>query len=101
MMTSFRHYLVSGRVQGVGYRRFVHREAVRLGLRGRVRNLSDGRVEVYAEGSESVLRELESLLAEGPSFSQVISVDAQTLQGSAFDTRVFEVVTDGEKPWVF
>ncbi|HVK61712.1 MAG TPA: acylphosphatase [Bdellovibrionales bacterium] len=94
-----RRYLVSGRVQGVGYRRFVHREATRLDLKGRVRNLEDGRVEVYVEGNESVLRELESLLAEGPSFSQVSNVDVQTLNESAFDARVFEVVADGEAPW--
>ena len=53
-MAAYR-YLVSGRVQGVGYRYFVLREAERLGLAGFARNLPDGRVEVVAEGAEEVL----------------------------------------------
>ena len=44
------HYLVKGRVQGVGFRWFVHREAAEIGLRGWVRNTEDGHVEVVAAG---------------------------------------------------
>ena len=73
-MAAYR-YLVTGRVQGVGYRYFVLREAERLGVAGFTRNLSDGRVEVVAEGSDEVLDELESGLRRGPSFAAVNGVD--------------------------
>ncbi len=68
------HALVSGRVQGVGYRAFTKRIAKRLGLTGFVRNLSDGRVEVYAEGDEDRLGELLNYLWEGPYFAKVESI---------------------------
>jgi acylphosphatase len=73
-MAAYR-YVVTGRVQGVGYRYFVLREAERLGLAGFARNLPDGRVEVVAEGAEDVLGELESRLRRGPSFAAVAGVD--------------------------
>ena len=53
-----RHFLVKGRVQGVGFRWFVQREACQLGLRGWVRNTADGDVEVMAAGGEEQLRDL-------------------------------------------
>jgi acylphosphatase len=66
-----RYFLVEGRVQGVGYRFFVEHEANRLGLRGYVRNLYDGRVEVYALGEPEVLERLRERLEQGPSGSRV------------------------------
>lgn len=95
----FRHYLISGRVQGVGYRRFAQKKAIELKINGRVRNLGDGRVEIFAEAEEGVLMRFESLLAEGPSFSQVKSVAQRTLEEPAFETQTFEIVDDGEAPW--
>src|SRR4051794_8262622 len=53
-----RRYLVHGRVQGVGFRWFVQKQAERLGLKGYTRNLDDGSVEVYAIGSEADLSDL-------------------------------------------
>jgi acylphosphatase len=50
-----RYYLVKGRVQGVGFRWFVHREAAGLALRGWVRNTESGHVEVVASGDEASL----------------------------------------------
>ena len=70
-----RRYLVRGRVQGVGFRYFVQREAVRLGLAGWVRNLDDGRVEVHAQGSPASLDGLSGALWRGPRFSGVRGVD--------------------------
>ncbi len=72
-------YLVHGRVQGVGYRYFVLRQAEALGLAGFARNLADGSVEVVAEGSEQALAALESKLREGPSFSEVSDVERETV----------------------
>jgi acylphosphatase len=68
---------VRGTVQGVGYRWFVERAAVELGLAGYVRNLDDGRVEVYAVGPAQQLSELAGLLRKGPRWSDVRGVDEQ------------------------
>jgi acylphosphatase len=69
--------LVSGHVQGVGYRRFVQRRATDLGLVGFVENLTDGKVEVVAEGYREELEHLLHFLRRGPIHSQVEAVDAQ------------------------
>jgi acylphosphatase len=69
-----RRYWVSGDVQGVGYRFFAVRVAQRLGLAGFVRNLSDGRVEVYAIGEPRDLEDLRQELERGPRAAQVSGV---------------------------
>jgi acylphosphatase len=61
-----RRYLISGIVQGVGFRYFTQDEAERLRLSGYVRNLRDGRVEVYAIGSQENLARLRTILERGP-----------------------------------
>ena len=63
-----------GRVQGVGFRYFVWREAGVLGLNGWVRNRSDGSVEVLAAGQREALESLGHRLEEGPRSSRVTSV---------------------------
>jgi acylphosphatase len=65
------HFLIQGRVQGVGFRWFVHREASQLDLRGWVRNTEDGEVEVVAHGKEADLAELRASLRRGPRGSRV------------------------------
>jgi acylphosphatase len=65
------HFLIQGRVQGVGFRWFVHREASELELRGWVRNTEDGEVEVVAAGSDADLAELRASLRRGPRGSRV------------------------------
>jgi acylphosphatase len=65
------HFLIQGRVQGVGFRWFVHREASELELRGWVRNTEDGDVEVVAAGRQQDLSELRSSLRQGPRGSRV------------------------------
>lgn len=77
-MAAFR-FRVRGRVQGVGYRYFVLREAEQRQVTGYVRNLGDGGVEVVAEGSEEGLRDLEGRLREGPAFSQVEAVEREAI----------------------
>jgi acylphosphatase len=72
-----RRYRVHGRVQGVGYRYFVQHAAARLGIRGWVRNLDDGSVEVYAVGSRADHDELGARLHRGPSMADVRGVEVQ------------------------
>jgi len=67
---------VSGKVQGVNYRTFVKETAGELGIRGYVRNVSDGSVEVVAQGEESELQSLIEQLWKGPFFASVDDVDA-------------------------
>ena len=93
-----RHYLVTGRVQGVGFRYFVKTKAVALGVKGRVRNLEDGRVEVMAQASEDVLRKFEAELVQGPPSSKVL--DLAKREVAAGNEQGFEIAEDGEQPWV-
>jgi acylphosphatase len=65
------HFLVQGRVQGVGFRWYVNREASELCLRGWVRNTEEGDVEVVASGNEADLAELRSSLRRGPRGARV------------------------------
>ncbi len=65
------HFLIRGRVQGVGFRWFVHREASELELHGWVRNTEDGEVEVVAAGAVEDLSELRTSLRRGPRGSRV------------------------------
>lgn len=68
-------YRVRGRVQGVGFRYFVEHSAQALGLRGWVRNVDDGSVEVYASGTSGQLSDLEGLLRQGPRWAEVRGVE--------------------------
>ena len=69
-----RHYRIRGRVQGVGYRYFARRAAQRLGVRGYVRNLPDGDVEVHAEADIDTLQEFRTELECGPASSRVSEI---------------------------
>ena len=69
-----RRFLVTGRVQGVGFRWFVLRLAQHEALGGFVRNLPDGRVEVVASGDQAALERLLAALREGPPHAQVAGV---------------------------
>lgn len=67
--------LVSGEVQGVGYRQFVRRHALDLGLAGYAENLADGRVEVVAEGEREDLELLLVRLRMGPAHAEVEEIE--------------------------
>ena len=75
LMPLCRRYLVSGRVQGVSYRANAERAAQRIGVRGWVRNLDDGRVEALAVGSAEELAEFYAWLRRGPRFAEVTDVE--------------------------
>jgi acylphosphatase len=73
------HMLVSGRVQGVGYRFFARDAAQALGLCGWVRNLSGGGVEIEAEGAQEDIDRLIEKLKVGPPLSRVTDVETQVM----------------------
>jgi acylphosphatase len=68
------HFLIRGRVQGVGFRWFVHREAADIGLRGWVRNTDTGEVEVLVAGDSADIADLRSELRKGSRGSRVDAV---------------------------
>ncbi len=74
-MKPARTYVISGRVQGVGFRYFAERVANQLGIRGYVKNLSTGSVEVYAIGNEPALEEFKRRLSEGPRSARVTGIE--------------------------
>jgi acylphosphatase len=75
-----RHYLVSGDVQGVGFRFFTQRVAARHQVVGFVRNLADGRVEVHAEGSPEGVEGFKHDLAAGPQHARVEQVEEVSVE---------------------
>ncbi len=72
--------IVSGRVQGVWFRRFTKEQADANGVLGWVRNLPDGRVEACLSGPANAVRHVEALLYEGPPLAEVIEVQAEELE---------------------
>ena len=78
--------LVEGRVQGVGFRYFVFRQARRFGIVGWVRNLDNGCVELQAAGEADPMREFLDQVRTGPSFSYVSRVDVREVAAEEFDS---------------
>ncbi len=96
-MKRTQHILISGHVQGVGYRAFTKNCAEQLGICGWVRNLEDGRVEALLQATEEEWRALEKLLLQGPRLSQVTGVELQLVQYKQ-EFVVFEIHDDGDQP---
>ncbi len=83
----FRRYLITGRVQGVGFRWFVEREARLIGVGGWVRNRDNGAVEVLASGSNAQLGSLYDRLKEGPRAARIDEVEVEDAAPfSGYDT---------------
>ena len=93
-----KHYLISGRVQGVGYRAFTRRRAEELKLKGWVRNLKDGRVEAVAQGSDDGLNAFAKSLWQGASHGQVDNVSVNEPATVEDLSNGFEVRKDGSEP---
>jgi acylphosphatase len=74
-----RKFLISGIVQGVGFRFFVMRAAARHQMRGTVRNMPDGRVEVVAEGDRDAMDEFKKELSTGPAMAEVSDIEETDL----------------------
>jgi acylphosphatase len=76
-MKKYIHAYIYGIVQGVGYRYFAYKWAKKLGIKGMVKNLSDGRVEVEGEGEEESLNLFLEKLSQGPLGAVVEKIDVQ------------------------
>jgi acylphosphatase len=86
------HIIVSGLVQGVGFRMFVQREASARSLSGWTRNLPDGTVEIEAQGSSGLVDELLRQSRIGPSHSRVTSIKVREMAINATD-KGFRILT--------
>ena len=76
-------FVVTGRVQGVGFRWFVRHAAERLGLSGHARNLPDGTVEVVVQGPADAVAQLETALRQGPPTATVTGVTRERIPDQA------------------
>jgi acylphosphatase len=86
------HYLVKGRVQGVGFRWFVQREAAEIGLRGWVRNTDQGDVEIVAMGEPEELAELKDALRKGSRGSRVdVVMEDELVESEGAKLGSFEI----------
>jgi acylphosphatase len=92
--TQAKRFYVSGMVQGVGFRFFAERIAARLGVGGFVRNLLDGRVEVYAIGSAEQMDALKNELLRGPRMAAVDRVDEHDADILLDYANVFSIERD-------
>jgi len=84
-------YIVSGRVQGVGYRYFTRRTATQLGVTGAARNLPDGTVEVVGCATGEKLQTFHEQLLSGPAFAHVETIVVNTVDKSEIDIEDFDV----------
>lgn len=96
-MKTTHHLLLSGSVQGVGFRHYTKDCADKLGVTGWVRNLSDRRVEAVIQGCPEVLEQLRQRLLRGPTAASVSGVEVQVVE-SPQTMKEFIVKEDGEKP---
>ena len=84
-------YVVRGRVQGVGFRWFVLRQAEQLGIHGWARTLDDGGVEVVADATSELLEKLEVSLRRGPSGARVDGVEKTDLSHQIDIPKTFDI----------
>jgi len=86
-----RRWVVSGRVQGVGFRWFVLNNAQALGIRGWVANTDDGSVEVVGQASAETLEQFGMLLAKGPPAGRVTDITSQDVPHDHVESKSFIV----------
>ena len=82
-----RRFMISGRVQGVGFRWFIQDAATREGVVGWVRNLFDGRVEAFIEGDEDAVTRVERAIRQGPPQARVERVTVVDEEASGAFSR--------------
>jgi acylphosphatase len=83
---------VSGFVQGVGFRRFARHHALKLGLRGWVKNTSDNRVEAVFQGSKEQIEKIISICKKGAFLSEVKDVVVEWESQSEYTFKTFEIL---------
>lgn len=93
-----KHFLITGKVQGVGFRVFTLQKAIQHGIKGSVRNLADGRVEVLAFGPEGAMNRFSRELQKGPQRSSVEDLSESDFSGT-IDPSGFKILEDGGMPW--
>lgn len=74
------HFIVKGKVQGVGYRITTYLNATKLNLLGSVKNLENGDVEIFVQGDILYINDFKEYLKKGSSFSKVTSIEENTLE---------------------
>jgi len=84
-------FLISGKVQGVYYRKFVSQNMRKLGIQGYVRNLPNGKVEVVLRALEDDLPKIEEILYEGSPLSEVESIEREVLESDDIIYDGFEI----------
>ena len=84
-------WIISGRVQGVGFRYFTQRTAIQLGVTGRVQNLPNGKVQVIAMGKTEDLATLKEYLYHGPSFAHVSQISEEDLYSEQKEFSDFSI----------
>jgi acylphosphatase len=89
-MRQARRFVISGRVQGVGFRWFTHETATREGVTGWVRNLPDGRVEAHVEGEEESVTRVERALRSGPRGARVERVSVNVEEPGGYRSFTIE-----------
>ncbi|HOJ50396.1 MAG TPA: acylphosphatase [Spirochaetota bacterium] len=77
-------YIVKGRVQGVGFRYFIYKNALSIGIKGTVKNRLDGAVEIIAQGDEDKILIFEGFINRGPSMSRVDKVIKEVIDSQPF-----------------
>jgi acylphosphatase len=86
------HVLISGKVQNIGFRQFIKSNAIKLNLKGWVRNLPDGRVEAMITGEHKNIKQMILLCRKGPFLAEIKNVEIEEVEDRNFDS--FEIVKD-------
>ncbi len=89
-MNSAKHYIISGRVQGVFFRAYTAKKATELNITGWVKNTNNNKVEVLAIGTEEQLKQLEKHLWQGPPTAEVTDIQISIIEHNPHTT--FEII---------
>jgi len=92
MVKSASKIIISGTVQGIFFRNFAKENANKLNLKGYIRNLEDGNIEIFVEGEKDNINSLIDLLKKGPPYSQIRDVKVETRRWSG-DFKEFKILS--------